>query len=170
MGILKLVITSVVQFLRLIKGNYLHLQHDKLGELYYIDSKGIYQIFRETTCDSNPKDPLAVLIVGFRLRLIRSIPFFHWLFQRLCILTTPFWSGFSGFKVKLWLVDPKSKNYLGIYQWSGANNAQLYVNALIPVLNSVSEKGSVWFKLYPNLQIESYLRSHKKKSKTESCN
>lgn len=55
-----------------------------------------------------------MLVVGFHHRPLGVRPFPHWLFQRACVLTTPFWSGFRGFRGKLWLVNPETKTYLDI--------------------------------------------------------
>ena len=122
--IVKLATRSVAQFCRLVVSRSLHLRRDRLGERYTIDQGGTYAIFRETVCDDTAASPGVVLVVGFRLRVIHGNPALHWLFQRLCILTTPFWSGFRGFHVKLWMVDPTSKNYLGIYSWIGGKRRQ----------------------------------------------
>jgi hypothetical protein len=73
------------------------------------------------------------------------------------LLTTPFWSGLPGFSVKLWMVDPETKRYLGIYDWRGADQAQRYVDALIRVLQPLSTRGSVWYRLIPNTELEPHL-------------
>ena len=56
------------------------------------------------------------------------------------------------------MVDPQTKNYLGIYDWRGEEEACRYVDALVRVLRSLSTKGSVWFRVYPNQQFEEFLR------------
>lgn len=160
-SIAKLATLSAVQFCRLVASHALHLRRDRLGERYTIDQGGTYAIFRETVSEAEADAPSVVLVIGFRLRALRSYPLPHWLFQRLCILTTPLWSGFSGFRVKLWMVDPVSKNYLGIYDWAGAENAQVYVQALIRVLCPLSTCGSVWYRLYPGQELDAYLRTRK---------
>src|SRR5688500_17982372 len=103
--IITLATHSVVENVRLISSNSLHLCRNRLGTRYLIDQGGRYEIFRETINDRISQYEPVILIVGFRLRLIRSNPFLHWIFQRMCILTTPFWSGFHGFHIKLWMVD-----------------------------------------------------------------
>lgn len=158
--ILYLLAQSVGQYGRLIVSNQLHLRRNRLGQSYEIEQKGTYQIFRETVTTSNLQDVPVVLIVGFHLKFIGSNRFMHWLFQRCCILTTPFWSGFKGFRVKLWMVDPKTKNYLGIYQWLGKENAQIYVDILVKILRLVSTKYSIWYSLYNKKLLECYLVEH----------
>lgn len=153
---MKLAGLSVIRFARLITSRSLHQPRNRVGEIYTVGNGG-YKVFRETVCENVIPDARAVLTVGFRLRLIRSNPILHWMFQRVCILTTPFWSGFRGFHIKLWMVDPRTKNYLGIYDWAGKENALIYVNALVRVLRPLSTAGSVWYELYPNQNFDSYL-------------
>jgi hypothetical protein len=98
---------------------------------------------------------------GFRQRFIHSNPFFHWNFQRICILTTPIWSGFRGYRVKLWTVDPKTRNYLGIYEWAGGRNAQSYVVWLACLLLPLSTRGSVWYEMRPDEKLSEYLSAHR---------
>jgi hypothetical protein len=162
--IVTLAILSLVNYIRLVSSNSLHLHRDRLGKLYKVAEGGTYAIFRETISNKKILDKSVVLIVGFRLRFINSNPILHWLFQRVCILTTPFWSGFYGFRVKLWMVDPETKNYLGIYEWYGAENAQVYVNALVRILGPLSTKGSVWYELNTDMKLDKYLEDHKSKS------
>jgi hypothetical protein len=160
-NIATLAATSAVRFTGMARAGTLHRVGNRLGERYRIDQGGTYEIFRETVGTDDVTDPPGVLVVGFRLRLISSNPVAHWLFQRLCILTTPFWSGFRGFRVKLWMVEPETKDYLGIYQWAGEENARAYVEALVRVLRPLSAKGSVWYKQYPNEDFETFLRARK---------
>ena len=110
----------------------------------------IYEVFRDTIGDDGVEGARCVLVVAFRLRVIGSFPPMHWLFQRVCLLTTPFWSGFRGFREKLWMVDPETKSYLGIYDWAGAENAKIYVDALVRVLRPISTKDSVWYEIVPD--------------------
>lgn len=161
MDIVKLALISIGQFMTLVFRGQLKLDHHRLGQLYQIESQGTYAIFRETHSSQNFPDSPVVLVVGFRLKLIGLNPLMHWLFQRLCILTTPFWSGFKGFRIKLWMVDPATKNYLGIYEWKGQSNAETYVGALERVLRAVSTPGSVWHQLMSDQTFEQYLLQHK---------
>jgi hypothetical protein len=148
---------SFRHFISLSFKGLLHLKRERLGNIYTIKEKGSYRVFRETMNQEAMQEDPVVMVIGFRLKWIGSNPFFHWLFQRICIVTTPFWSGLPGFYVKLWMVDPGTKNYLGIYEWKGEVKARNYLNALIPVLHFVSVKGSVWDLTYPGRQLERVL-------------
>jgi hypothetical protein len=137
---------------------WLRLRHDRIGRSYGV-ADGSYRIFRETE-NVTASGETVILVIGFRLKLIRSNPLAHWLFQRICILTTPFWSGIAGFRTKLWMVDPQSKDYMGIYDWRGKAQAQGYIDFLIPILRFFSVPGSVWAEQLYGLDFENYLQAH----------
>lgn len=159
-GIPTLAIRSARQFLSLARHGSLRRPPQRLGNAYRVDDGRAYRIFRETVSDAAPRETPNVLVVGFQLRLLAAHPIPHWIFQRCCLLTTPFWSGLPGFSVKLWMVDPESKRYLGIYDWRGTGNAQQYVDALVRVLNPLSTTGSVWYRLLPDQTLDPYLAEH----------
>ena len=146
---------SFGKFMGLFWRNELRLNHKRIGATYTIKN-GTYAIFRET---ERPKatGEAVILVIGFRLKLIRSSRLFHWIFQRTCILTTPFWSGLAGFKTKLWMVDADTKNYLGIYDWRGKKDADRYINFLLPILKFFSLRGSVWAWQIYDQDFERYL-------------
>jgi hypothetical protein len=161
--IASLALRSARRFVALARTHSLCLRRARRGALYHLGSRGDFAVFRETVRLSPTHDRPVVLVVGFRLRWIDSFATAHWLFQRCCILTTPFWSGFTGFRVKLWMVDPVTRNYLGIYEWDGRASAQKYVDALVRVLKPLSVPGSVWYELIDE-QFAAYLSDHR------SCN
>ncbi len=158
LSIVQLATSSVIRFVRLLRSGNIRNPENRLGNLYQIDQGGTYRIFRETMCTPNDSGSTGVVVVGFRLRLIGSNPVCDWMFQRVCLLTTPFWSGIRGFRVKLWMVEPQTKDYLGIYSWAGADHARRYAEALIRVLRLVSTRGSVWYEQYPDVDLDSFLQ------------
>ncbi|MDD5567286.1 MAG: hypothetical protein PHH01_03780 [Patescibacteria group bacterium] len=82
------------------------------------------------------------------MKWIGSNKVWHWLFQRICVITTPFWSGLAGFGIKLWLVDQKTKNYAGIYEWRDERSCRQYVEYLIPILSFFSRPETIWHSIY----------------------
>jgi hypothetical protein len=159
-GIARMAIESARQFLSLTRHRWLRRPSDRLGQAFRVDDGRSYQIFRETVSDAAPSETATVLVVGFQLKVIRAYRLPHWLFQRCCLLTTPFWSGLPGFSVKLWMVDPETKRYLGIYDWRGLANTQAYVDALTRVLRPLSTADSVWYRLEPDRALDAYLAEH----------
>lgn len=154
---LRLAAASLRGYTRLLRRSQLRLQQTGLGLRYRLFDGRCYQVFRDTIAPSDDQPP-TVIEVTFELKLIGSARAPHWLFQRLCILTTPFWSGFDGFAVKLWMVHPETCRYAGIYQWGGAAAAQRYLDFLLPVLRVVSVPGSVSYRLHPHTALADFLR------------
>jgi hypothetical protein len=159
-GIARMAIGSARQFLSLTRHRSLRRPSDRLGRAFRVDDGRSYQIFRETVSDAASPEAPTVLIVGFQLKVICAYRLPHWLFQRFCLLTTPFWSGLPGFSVKLWMVDPETKRYLGIYDWRGLTNTQAYVDALTRVLRPLSTADSVWHRIEPDRALSTYLAEH----------
>ena len=153
-------IASGRRFLSLERHRALRRPPGRLGHAFRVDDGRSYHIFRETVSDAAPAETPNVLVVGFQLKVIGAHPVPHWIFQRCCLLTTPFWSGLPGFSVKLWMVDPETKRYLGIYDWRGTTGAQQYVDALVRVLRPLSTPDSVWYRLLPDRALDPYLAEH----------
>jgi hypothetical protein len=158
---LKLALYSCYRFIGLAAHGRMHKRSDRLAETYVIEGGGSYSIFLDTNCHDSISDPSTVLVVGFRLRWINSNRLLHKIFRRVCIISTPIWSGFPGYRVKLWMVDYETENYLGIYEWAGEKNALVYAEWLTRLLHSLSTSGSVWYEIYPNRKIEPYLEEHR---------
>jgi len=152
----KLAFQSINNYLSLVYHRKLHLSRKRLWALFEVDHGGRYAIFRESYVDAKVMEP-TVMVFGFRLFIIGSNPFMHWLFQRVCILTTPIWSGFPGFNIKLWMVDPETKDYIGIYQWDSKKKLRVYADYLEKILLRLSTKGSVWYEIIENQELEPYL-------------
>lgn len=155
MSTLRTATSSCAGFTRLLWHHELRLPRDRIGTLYRAGA-GDYTAFRETERIGTDGLPV-VLVIGFHLRLIRSNRLLHWLFQRACICTTPFWSGLRGFHTKLWMFNESTKDYIGIYDWRGEQPAQAYIRYLIPILHFFAVKGTVWYHAYPAVALDEFL-------------
>jgi hypothetical protein len=160
-----LVLSSVASFVRLVAFRQLELRAGRLGDTYRLCDGCSYQVFRETVRPL-PDETRTVIEVGFRLRLVGSAAAPHWLFQRLCILTTPFWSGFDGFGAKLWMVDPVTRSYAGVYQWGTPRAARSYLEMLLPVLRLVSVPGSVFAQVHADCELAPFLQQRKQRGRS----
>jgi hypothetical protein len=67
----------------------------------------------------------------------------RYLFERESILNTLLFAGFPGYRVKLWMVDPDTADYAGLYLWEGRDRAQRYATYITAVLGPLSVRGSV---------------------------
>jgi hypothetical protein len=100
------------------------------------------------------------LAVWFRLRAVPPGAWFRrWLFERESILNTLLYAGVEGYRVKLWMVDPRSSDYAGLYQWAGAASAARYARYITSVLRPLSVPGSVGFQVVPDVSLAAYLAS-----------
>lgn len=152
---------SLARFVRLAARHRLRLRSERLGRDYRLFDGHVYRVFRETERrlaeERGDATRTSVVEVCFRLRWAGSSRVAHWLFQRACILTTPFWSGFDGFVTKLWMVEPGSGAYAGIYEWGEAHEARAYLAVLLPVLRAVSVRRSVAFELHDDARLDPFL-------------
>lgn len=75
------------------------------------------------------------------------------LFRRLCVVTIPLFSGLDGYRTKLWLQEVDGTRYLGIYEWMGEEGGRRYLEALEPLLITLSSRGSVGTELITDREI-----------------
>jgi hypothetical protein len=157
---MRLVLGSLWRYCRLVGSHRLRLRRERVGSSFRLFDGRLYRVFRETRAPMASTAPTS-FEVTFRLRLIGSARAAHWLFERLCILTTPFWSGCEGFGTKLWMVDPQSRGYAGIYEWGGVEAARSYLRVLLPILRFVSVPGSVDYRLHADTGLSDFLASRR---------
>jgi hypothetical protein len=81
----------------------------------------------------------------------------HALFRVVCIVTTPFFVGLPGFRSKLWMVDPATGDFAGLYEWDDAATARAYAEGLSRVLRLLSPPGSVSYELVEGTTVAEYL-------------
>jgi hypothetical protein len=60
--------------------------------------------------------------------------------------------------VKLWMVDPQTADYAGLYSWRSAEEAETYGRYITSVLRPLSRRGSIGYRVLPNT-LEDYLSS-----------
>jgi hypothetical protein len=101
----------------------------------------------------------AVLQARFRLEPLPAHRHrLHALFRVVCIATTPFFVGLPGFRSKLWMVDPWTGEFAGLYQWDSEEAAAGYERGLVRILQRLSTPGSVSSELVPDTTVDEYLR------------
>jgi hypothetical protein len=107
------------------------------------------EVFRETIADGAGGEDPCLLFVVFRLRLLRGR--WHKLFLWECILNTPLFVGFEGFRSKLWLNVDQEDRYRGFYEWSDPASAARYARSLWRVLELVCAPGSIDYVIVPGV-------------------
>ena len=117
-----------------------------------------FVVFRESTCDQPTSETGVMLAVWFHLRGIpRGARVRRRLFERLCLVNTLLFAGFDGYLVKLWMVNPTTSDYAGLYSWSSAEDAETYGRYITAVLRPLSLPGSVGFQVFPEWTLERYM-------------
>jgi hypothetical protein len=135
-----------------------HLPRARVGVRLHFADHTSARVFRETVVDREPPDDPSLLVVEFRLRLLRG----RWqrLFLWECILNTPLFVGFPGFVSKLWLDRDEQERYRGLYEWTDAAGAEFYARSLWRVLEVVCRPGSIHYRVIPGLRRDDVLQDH----------
>ncbi len=139
----------------------IRLRTARVGRPLTMSDGGEFVPFRETVVRGPRRAdvPPAVLRPRFRLRGIgRPGSMRHRLFRRVCIVTTPFFVGVGGFRSKLWMYDPVTGAYAGLYDWDDPIAATAYAESLCRVLRWLSMPASVSCELVEALDVDAYLR------------
>ncbi len=132
-----------------------HLPRGRVGERLFFADRSSAQVFRETTVDGDRPDEPALLVVEFRLRVLRGR--WHRLFVWECILNTPLFAGFPGLVSKLWLDRDERERYRGLYEWTDAAGAEFYARSLWRALELVCVPGSIHYRVIPGLRRDEVL-------------
>jgi hypothetical protein len=141
----------------------IRLRTARLGRPLTMSDGQVYVPFRDTVATGPRRADVApaVLQPRFRLRGVgRPGSARHRLFWRVCILTTPFFVGLDGFRSKLWMYEPATGAYAGLYDWDDPASAAAYAKGLCRVLRPLSVPGSVSYELIEDLDVDAYLRAY----------
>ncbi len=134
----------------------MHLPKRNCGLRLHFGDGTTGQVFRETVVDhAQPRDP-CLLVVEFRLRLLRGR--WHNLFLWECILNTPMFLGFPGFVSKLWVDRDELDRYRGVYEWTDPGGAQFYARSLWRVLELVCVPGTIRYRTVPGFHRDDVLK------------
>lgn len=150
------VLRCVVRTAQLLAHRRLHVPRQHVGmRLHFADGTSA-RVFRETIVDRGPNVRPCVLVVEFRLRLVRG--WGHTLFRRESLLNTPLFAGFPGFVSKLWLAHDQHDVYRGVYEWDAPERAEYYARCLWQVLALGSVPGSIHYRVLPGLHRDDVLQ------------
>jgi hypothetical protein len=126
----------------------LRIRRGNVGRRAALPDGRDYVVFRETTCDGGSLEGTVTLAVWFRLRGIGpGARIRRFLFERESIINTILYAGFEGYRVKLWMVDPATSDYAGLYAWHGRAEAEEYARYIATVLRPLSVEGSVGYEI-----------------------
>ena len=145
----------IVSTARLLWRRRVHLPTELVGtRLRFADGTSA-RVYRETVVGRGAAADPCVLVVEFRLRMVRGRA--HAAFRWESLLNTPLFVGFPGFASKLWLAHDQRGRYRGVYEWDGPRRADHYARALWRVLALVSVPGSIHYVILPGLRRDELL-------------
>ena len=150
-------IRCIATTFELLRHRLIHLPREHMGMCLRFADGTSARVYRETVIEGRvPADP-CVLLVEFRLRLLKG--WWHALFRWESLLNTPLFVGFQGFVSKLWLAHDEHGVYRGVYEWDGPEQAEYYARCLWRVLALVSVPGSVHYQVLPGLRRDELLHA-----------
>jgi hypothetical protein len=131
---------------------------DHLGMTLGFRDETTSRVFRETVVvGASTADPV-LLVIAFRLGFLDDVELLHAGFRHECLIHTPLFAGFPGFRSKLWLGDDGTRIYRGVYQWEGATDAEAYAERMVGLLAPFSNRGTARYHVAPGLTRAEYLR------------
>jgi len=153
--VLRALISCATRTVRLLRQRRMHLPRTHVGmRLSFADGTSA-RVYRETVIDRGATADPCVLVVEFRLRVVRGRG--HAAFRWESLFNTPLFAGFPGLVSKLWLAHDERGRYRGLYEWDGAGRAAAYARALWWVLALVSVRGSIRYVVLPGLRRDEVL-------------
>jgi hypothetical protein len=95
-----------------------------------------------------------VLVVRFRFaRFTQAVN------RRLSLIPIPLIAGFPGFHEKVWMVNEKSGEWLGLYEWESEETAEDYKRSFVlRLMTRRATDSSVSLHIVPDTSISDYLR------------
>lgn len=118
-------------------------------------------VFRESSCDGEPGTTPVTLAVWFHLLGVpRGSRLRRYLFERACLVNTILFAGFTGYRVKLWMVDPRTADYAGLYSWRSVEEAERYARYIVRILSPLSRSRTVGYEVIRGTPFDEYLAGH----------
>ena len=123
----------------------LHLRRGNVGASAQLPDGRGFVVFRETTCDRGELEDTVTLAVWFHLRFVPAgARIRRFVFERESILNTLLYAGFDGYRVKLWMVDPTTSDYAGLYAWGTRETAERYARGTSRRCSDPSRSPARW--------------------------
>ncbi len=149
------VAVSVARSGRLLAGGSIHQPRGRVGDVIHFADGSSARVYRETRLRDRVAAQPALLVVRFRLCLVRGRG--HAWFRAESLLNTPLFVGFPGFVTKLWMAHDADQAYRGVYEWDGPDRADAYARSLWWALAVVSERSSIRHVVIPGVRLDDVL-------------
>jgi hypothetical protein len=130
---------------------------ENLGaRLTFADGSSAF-VFRETAVIGMPTASPTLLVIQFRLAALGSNRLLHAAFRRECVVHTPLFAGFPGFRSKLWVDDVETGVYRGVYEWEDGELARHYAERMVALLAPFSNAGTARYHAVDRLRRDDFL-------------
>ena len=151
-----IVITSIIRsFYNLAVGN-LWFPEQFCGKILQMEDGLKFKIFRHMRLRKKTSpDAAAIFIVRFKFK-----KFSHRTNMKASRIPIPLIAGFPGFRDKVWMIDPDTDYWQGVYQWENVQAIEKYKKSFVlAIMNKRALKNSISYKTIPGISIEDYLLS-----------
>ena len=114
-------------------------------------------VSRETAVTDAATNAPTPLVIQFRLAALGSNRLLHAAFRRECVLHTPLFAGFPGFRSTLWIDDVETGVYRGVYAWQGGDLERHYAARMVALLAPFSNAGTARHQVLEGLRRDDFL-------------
>ena len=126
-------------------------------QAFDIDGDQVFTVFRHMKLATNrehSRSGTVVLVVRFRFaRFTQAVN------RRLSLIPIPLIAGFPGFHEKVWMVNKKTGESLGLYQWESERVARDYKRSFVlRLMTRRATDGSVSLHIVPGTSVSDCLR------------
>jgi len=155
---------SALRSVRYLLAGRIRFPQERLGDVLETPDGDAFVVYRETALRPIAEDPFeGGVVLVFRMRTsgrtvgerLRDV-----LFDPLANVATPFFAGMPGFRRKLWLAGERPGEFLELYEWATAADADRFVAALESLLAPVDFAGSASFEMIAEDTIDEYVATH----------
>lgn len=81
--------------------------------------------------------------------------------KRLSMIPALFLAGMKDFQEKYWLVNERTLEFMGLYQWASTRAAEEYLNSFIfKTMCKRSAPGTLTYEVIPNISLFGYIQDH----------
>ena len=152
---------AALRSLRYVLDGRVRFPRDRLGYVLEQSDGDAFTVYRETAVApvvADTSEDRVVLVFGMRVRdreaggVLRRL-----LFDPLANVATPFYAGMPGFRRKLWLAGERPGEFLELYEWATAEDADRFVAVLRSLLRPFEFAGTASFEVVEDDTIDQYV-------------
>ncbi len=133
---------------------------DRLGDVLEMPDGDAFVVYRETTLEGSDESSGNGAILVFEVEVTnrtKGAALREVLFDPFANVATPFFVGMPGFRRKLWLAGERPGEFLELYEWESAENAELFAAVLGSLLEPFAFAGRASFDVVADGSVDDYL-------------